>query len=168
MTRYLLDTNIFIQAKNLHYGFDFCPAFWDWLVAQNRAGQVARIEKVADELRAGADELAAWAKARGAAFFLRPDGAVVPALRTVSDWANSNGYQPDAVSTFLQAADCWLVAHALAHDFVVVTHEVPADTIRMIKIPNACIGLDLHCISPYEMLRREQARFVPGPGGEVA
>ena len=29
MTRYLLDANVFIQAKNLHYGFDFCPAFWD-------------------------------------------------------------------------------------------------------------------------------------------
>ena len=28
MTRYLLDANVFIQAKNLHYGFDFCPAFW--------------------------------------------------------------------------------------------------------------------------------------------
>ena len=23
---YLLDANIFIQAKQLHYGFDFCPA----------------------------------------------------------------------------------------------------------------------------------------------
>lgn len=33
MTRYLLDTNIFIQAKNLHYGFDFCPAFWELLNA---------------------------------------------------------------------------------------------------------------------------------------
>ncbi len=28
---YLLDANVFIQAKNLHYGFDFCPAFRDWL-----------------------------------------------------------------------------------------------------------------------------------------
>jgi hypothetical protein len=26
---YLLDANVFIQAKNLHYGLDFCPAFWD-------------------------------------------------------------------------------------------------------------------------------------------
>lgn len=31
MTKYLIDTNVFIQAKNLHYGFDFCPAFWEWL-----------------------------------------------------------------------------------------------------------------------------------------
>ncbi len=35
---YLLDANVFIQAKNLHYGFDFCPAFWDWLVVSNAAG----------------------------------------------------------------------------------------------------------------------------------
>lgn len=25
---YLLDANVFIQPKNLHYGLDFCPAFW--------------------------------------------------------------------------------------------------------------------------------------------
>ena len=30
MTSYLLDSNLFIQAKNHRYGFDFCPAFWDW------------------------------------------------------------------------------------------------------------------------------------------
>mgnify|MGYP001403028963 CR=1 FL=1 len=29
---YLLDANVFMSAKNLHYGLDFCPAFWDWLV----------------------------------------------------------------------------------------------------------------------------------------
>ena len=32
MTAYLIDANVFIQAKNLHYGFDFCPAFWTRLV----------------------------------------------------------------------------------------------------------------------------------------
>ena len=167
MTGYLLDANVFIQAKNLHYGFDFCPAFWDWLVTQNQARRAASIEKIADELLAGGDELAAWAETQGEAFFLRPDNAVVPALGTVSDWAADNGYQPAAVATFLQVADYWLVAHALAHQCTVVTHEVPADTIRKIKIPNACIGLGLHCITPYEMLRLERARFVLGPGEEA-
>ena len=60
------------------------------------------------------------------------------------------------------------MAHALAHDCVVVTHEVPADTVRKIKIPNACVGLDLYCMSPYEMLRRERARFVLERVGAVA
>ncbi|MBN2353724.1 MAG: DUF4411 family protein [Spirochaetales bacterium] len=35
---YLLDANVFMQAKNLHYGFDFCPAFWDWLTRKNAEG----------------------------------------------------------------------------------------------------------------------------------
>ena len=77
-----------------------------------------------------------------------PDDAVLPALRTVSDWASGHGYQPAAVATFLQVADYWLIAHALAHECIVVTHEVPADTTSKIKIPNACIGLGLRCISP--------------------
>lgn len=158
MTDYLLDANVFIQAKNLHYGFDFCPAFWDWLAEQNRAGKVASIEKVADEL-------AEWAAARGAGFFLRPDDTVVHALRAVSDWASTQGYESAAVTTFLQVADYWLVAHALAYDCAIVSHEVPAGTTRKIKIPNACIGLGLRCLTPYEMLRREGARFVLGTTG---
>ena len=39
---YLLDANVFIQAKNLHYGLDFCPAFWEWLAEKNAAGTVCR------------------------------------------------------------------------------------------------------------------------------
>jgi hypothetical protein len=37
---YLLDANVFIQAHRLHYSFDFCPAFWDWLVVKNNKGVV--------------------------------------------------------------------------------------------------------------------------------
>lgn len=168
MTRYLLDANVFIQAKNLHYGFDFCPAFWQWLVTQNDAGSIASIEKVADELFAGDDDLSDWASDRGIGFFLPPDDAVLPTLQTVSTWASTQGYESVAVATFLQVADYWLVAHALAHQFTIVTHEVPADTARKIKIPNACIGLGLRCVSPYEMLRRERARFVLEPARDVA
>jgi Domain of unknown function (DUF4411) len=52
---HLLDANVFIQAKSLHYGLDFCPAFWDWLVEANRQKRAFSIEKVGDELEAGAD-----------------------------------------------------------------------------------------------------------------
>lgn len=43
-----------------------------------------------------------------------------------------------------------------------VTHEVPASSVKRIKIPNVCIGLNLRFMTPYEMLRRERARFVLG------
>ena len=162
MSKYLLDSNIFIQAKNLHYGFDFCPAFWDWLDVKNQEGSVASIDRVQDELHEIQDELSEWAATKGEAFFLAPDDAIVPALSEVSTWASSQNYEPAAISTFLQVADYWLVAHAKAHDFIVVTHEVPSNSVQKIKIPNACIGLTIKCISPYEMLRRERATFVLG------
>ncbi|MGD0441953.1 MAG: DUF4411 family protein, partial [Acidimicrobiales bacterium] len=72
------------------------------------------------------------------------------------------GYEPGAVSQFLQVADYYLVAHALAHGFDMVTHEVAANSVRKIKIPNACIALRVKSMSPYEMLRTEKARFVLG------
>lgn len=159
---YVLDADVFIRAKNLHYGLDFCPAFWDWLIVQNGAGKVASIEKVGDELQAGGDDLSDWADQRGRQFFVSPDDAVLPALGQVSAWATGQNYEPAAVATFLQVADYWLVAHALAHGFTIVTHEVPSASTRKIKIPNACIGLGIVSVSPYEMLRRERARFVLG------
>jgi hypothetical protein len=159
---YLLDANVFIAAKNLHYGLDFCPAFWDWLVEQNGTGLVFSIEKVGDEVQAVADELSTWAAARGEGFFLKPDTKVVPSLAAVSTWATSQHYEMAAISTFLQVADYYLVAHAHAEKHTVVTHEVPAASPRKIKIPDACIGLSIKCMTPFEMLRRERARFVLG------
>jgi hypothetical protein len=159
---YLLDTNVFIQAKNLHYGFDFCPAFWDWLIANNAAQRVFSIEKVGDEIDAGSDDLAVWALERGPGFFLRPDAAILPALGSVSTWATNQTYEPAAVNTFLQVADYYLIAHALAHGHTVVTHEKAQFTKKKIQIPPVCIGLGIKCMTPYEMLRHERARFVLG------
>ena len=159
---YLLDANVFIQAKNLHYGFDFCPAFWEWLIVNNTAKKVFSIEKVGDEIEAGADDLATWAVQRGSNFFLKPDSAMLPALGSVSDWSTSQGYEPAAVNTFLQIADYYLVAYAVAHKHTVVTHEVSSPSAKKIKIPNAYIGLGIKCMTPYEMLRHERARFILG------
>jgi predicted nucleic acid-binding protein len=165
---YLLDTNVFIQAKNLHYGFDFCPAFWEWLIAQNSEQRVFSIEQVAGEIAAGADELSSWASERGSAFFLSADTAILPALARLSAWATSQTFKQSAVSTFLQVADYYLVAHALAHQHTVVTHEVPANSINVIKIPTACIANGVRWMTPYEMLRREKARFILGPQPETS
>jgi len=45
---------------------------------------------------------------------------------------------------------------------VLVTHEVPANSPYRIKIPNVCVGLGVRFMTPYQMLRTEQARFVLG------
>ena len=157
---YLLDTNVFIQAKDLHYGFDFCPAFWEWLIKQNNSGRVYSIEKVSDELSAIEDELADWSEERGYGFFLRPDSTLFAALTTVSEWVMGQMYDQSAVNTFFQKADYYLVAQALSGKHVVVTHEIPSNSPRKVKIPDACIGLGIKCMTPFDMLRTERARFV--------
>ena len=156
---YLLDANVFIQAKNLHYGFDFCPAFWDWLDRGHLDGQVFSIERVRTEILAGDDDLTAWAGDR-TSMFMTAESSALPSLHALSTWAVDAGYEPAAVSTFLQVADYYLVAQAHAGGHVVVTHETVSTSSRRIKIPNACIGLGVTCMTPYEMLRVEHARFV--------
>jgi hypothetical protein len=160
---YLLDANVFIQAKNLQYGFDFCPAFWDWLEQAHGAGRLRSIRQVGDELTGGGDELADWALGREDGFFPAPGAAVLIAAQQVSAWVVQQGYEPAAVNTFLQVADFWLVAAALAGHHTLVTHEIASPSAKKIKIPNVCVGLGVDFMSPYQMLRKEQARFILGP-----
>jgi hypothetical protein len=160
---YLLDANVFIAAKNLHYGLDFCPAFWDWLVEKQSEGIVFCVEKVRDEVQAVADDLSDWIAQRDPSFFLAVDATSFPSLAAVSEWATANRYEQAAVTTFLQIADYYLVAQAIAGQHTVVTHEVPSATTRKIKIPDACIGLGISFTTPFQMLRRERARFILGP-----
>lgn len=159
---YLLDANVFMQAKNLHYGFDFCPAFWEWLVDQNRRGRVFSIQHVAKEISAGKDELSAWAKRRGKSFFLQPDLQLHASLAVVSQWVARQSYHPAAVNAFFQVADYYLVAHAHAHGHAVVTNEIPSNGVKKVKIPDVCAGLGITCMTTYQMLRLEKARFVLG------
>lgn len=66
---YVLDANTLIQAKNEYYAFDICPGFWDWIDTATASGDISSIEPIADELRKGKDDLAAWAAARRGSFF---------------------------------------------------------------------------------------------------
>lgn len=160
---YLLDANVFISAKNLHYGLDFCPAFWDWLVREHQAGNVFTIEKVIDEIKAGQDELASWVLQLPDSFSLKPDASTIQSLAVVARWVNAQAnYSPAAKSMFLQIADYYLVAQALAAGHTVVTHEIPQNSVHRVKIPNVCLGLNIRYMRPFEMLRRERARFVLG------
>jgi hypothetical protein len=81
----------------------------------------------------------------------------------MSTWASSAGYEPAAVTTFLQIADYYLVSQARALQYTFVTHEIVSSTTKRIKIPNACLGLNVRYVTPFTMLRVERARFVIAP-----
>ena len=159
---YLLDTNVFVSAKRDHYGFDFCPAFWEWLDRAHTAGAVASVESVYDELIDYGDQLSDWARERRS-FFLPVTATEVEAVATVNRWANdSPHYDAAAKKEFSSRADSFLIAQALARGDTVVTHEVISDARRRIPIPNAATALGVSCCLPWHMLREEQPRFVLG------
>ncbi|MDA8030475.1 MAG: DUF4411 family protein [Pirellulales bacterium] len=169
MTKYLLDANVFMTASDSHYDFDVCPAFWDWLAVQNTAGKVFSIARVKQELVAKQVRVSRWAQSLGSEFFLDPSEDWQPALDQVATWVRSQNYQRSSVEKFLKMeetspADYYLIAHALHGGFLVVTHEVRANSPTKIKIPNVCDGVSVKVISPYQMLRAEKARFVLDTG----
>ncbi len=80
----------------------------------NAAGRVFSIDKVADEIAAGADELNDWMRQRGRGLFLRTDPQVAAQFGKVSAWVTQQKYESAAINTFFQIADFYLIAHALA------------------------------------------------------
>ncbi len=156
---YALDANVLIEAKNRHYGLDFCPAFWDWILQQYAEGKVLSIRQIKDELMAGDDDLSRWVKEHGE-MFKDMDEQTIGSLSEVALWCVGQNFESAAIGAFLQDADYYLIAYAKAYGHTVVTHEVPSNSKKRIKIPTACTGVNVPYISPFDMLRREQARFV--------
>lgn len=157
---YLLDANVFIEAKRLYYAPDICPAFWDWIAEQHAAGTVYSVDAIRDELMAGGDALADWVKQHDGAFWLPPDAATLASMQAVSAWVRGQRYRRGAQNIFLQGADGLLVAHAHAHRHTVVTLEVVEDGVKQVKIPEACAGVGVRHVNTFKLLRTERARFV--------
>ncbi len=159
MSSYLIDSNTLIEANNRYYGIEFCPAFWDWLVAENRRGKIASINKVAEELSRKNDAVSQWTS-QNKNYFLTPDDEVENTAKRLSDWAHSNNFRLNAISDFLKSADYWLIAFAQVHNCIVVTQEIPSSMYKKIKIPTACEAFKVSWMNTFQMLRIEQPKFV--------
>ena len=157
---YLLDANIFIDAKNRAYGMDFCPAFWDWLLLKHSQEFLGSIDAVKKELLAGQDELSRWAKAAPSDFFQQPTSSGLGVLGQITNYIATSGYPPAEKARFLSKADPLLIAHAKAENHVVVTHEKAAPKSQKIKIPDVCSVFGVDCCSIYDVIRASKARFV--------
>lgn len=113
------------------------------------------------ELNQQNDDLSAWVAANAGAF-LDPDDAVIAAAQRVSAWVQdaARPYLPAAKAEFFAAGDYWLISHALAHNFTVVTHEVSAPQSKgRVKIPDVCNAVGVPHVTPFDMLQSEGARF---------
>ena len=159
---YLLDANVFIEAKRRYYGFDLCPGFWHWLVEAGENEIAFSVDRVRDELIGAGDELEEWVRELDRSFFLPPDQQTLASVAAAVDWTRGQQFRQGAITTFADSADAYLIAHAHAHRHIVVALEQPSDGVKQVKIPNVCVALDVPFVNTFEMLRRERARFILG------
>jgi len=156
----MLDTNIFITSAKRHYGFTFVPGFWDWLIEKNADGVLCSCEPVKLELLEKDDEISVWARREKQLFLEQPptfEQSMIEIATTIAA-----GVFPDtAKAKFLSGVDYQLLAYAKSLGLVVVSHEVSApDKKKDIKLPDACKAVGVECISPFELLKIENAQLV--------
>ncbi len=161
---FLLDANVFIEAKRRYYAFDLCPGFWECLIwHHNGTSRVVSIDRVKDELERGGDDLKAWVTSdMPLTCFARTD--VRPAVEQyalIMSWVqNHNQFFPEAKAEFAASADGWLIAYAKVNSIVLVTHEVLApDARRKVPMPNVCEAFSVAYIDTFDMLRELEASF---------
>jgi hypothetical protein len=168
-TKYLIDTSVFIQAYRAYYSFKLCPGFWESLASLHNQGLIASIDRVFDEICFGdEDELAVWAKNTIPKSFFQStnDSGVIGWFSQIQTWANTQPqFSLAAKSDFADETDAWIVAHAGAKNYTVVTQEVfNAHIQRKIPIPNICKAnpFMVNCVDVYTMLERLGVKFVTG------
>ncbi len=159
---YLLDSNILKEAKNRYYGFGICPGFWEWVRQGSGIALLGSVAKIRDEINDGDenDELRVWINNGQPLEFFAPDAATIDAMKEVTRWVMAQDFDEKNRAAFFAKADPLLVAHAMAHEGTVVTHEsyVPSNS-KKVKIPNVCEAMDIEWINCFEMLKKENASF---------
>lgn len=168
---YLVDSDVFITAKNLYYSFDICPGFWRSVVHHHQAGRVFSIDRVRGELLAGpkTEDLVMWVRGEvPEGFFLQVDtDQVVRAYTDVMMWVQRHPrYFDHAKAKFATGADGWLVAYARVHGATVVTNEQSAPESRKeIKLPDVCDRFGVLRANTFAMLRALHVQFDWGRAG---
>ena len=158
--RYLLDSDVLITAKNLHYNPNFCGAFWKWVAKGHTDQRLFSIDRVRDELLTGKDDdvLHGWAQSASLDGFFLDSKKTAQKWQDLAQWAINKKPQflPAAVTKFLdvKSADAWLIAYAASHpNFVIVTNEQPApESKRSIKLPDAAAAVGVKTVSLFDVL----------------
>lgn len=163
--KYLLDSNIFINAYNLHYHPSYCESFWAWLHNAHQLGCFHSIDKVKEELIkpvGSLDELSQSLRAQMVPdeFFISSltDPEVIPNYAQLIAWAaRHNHYNKEAKETFSDSkyADAPLIATAMTYGYSIVTAEKSSpQSQKSIKIPDAANAHQVKCYTLNEILRR--------------
>jgi hypothetical protein len=147
---YCVDTSFLINGWRKHYRIDVFAPVWDRLDVLIEDGTLLSCEEVYFELARQKDELLEWAKYRKAAF-------QKPTARTIAECKKIMSKYPNFAASggSTNAADPWVIAHAIATESTVVTDETRAPNQRATKpprIPDVCDAMGIRWLPPIDFL----------------
>ena len=161
--KFIIDSNILIESKNVDYGFDICPGFWVLMEKALKEGLVISHAKVRQELMRRKDDLWGWASMFPKECFPKETDEDFAVYRRLCEWARNGEFKQAAIDRFCEVdyADPWICAKAKAEGLTLVTQEVSEPySRRNIQLPDACNAIGVSCCNKYELLRALRARFV--------
>ncbi len=167
MSKFIVDSNFFIQAHRAYYPLDVVQSFWMKIKSLADKEIIVSIDKVHKEIFENSsheDELRNWCESNlEASFFVNTDTVLQNYIAIIS-WVNSmsHHYTPSAIQEFLETdlADPWLVAFAVSNGWTIVTYEKSEPNRKnRIKIPEVCNQFNVRYINTIEMLRELNESF---------
>jgi hypothetical protein len=162
---FLLDSDVFIAAKNAYYAFDICPGFWKCIVRAHAEGRARSIDRIRNELLTGRKEedLVQWVENDlPESFFDESNSAEISiAYADVMLWVQRNPqYFDRAKAKFATEADGWLVAYSMVNGNVVVTNEQPRPESRnRVLLPDVCAQFNVNYGDTFSFMRELAVRL---------
>ncbi len=163
--RFIIDSNVFIDAKNKYYGFDVCPGFWKWLLVKHEEGLLFSIDKVKNDINQGNDTLQKWIQFETPqGFFLGTESITnfeLNEIRTKLEQADIRHDKSNKIDDFMGCSDPYLIAYARMTDYGIITLEKGGINHReKIKIPGVCELFDVpHKTSIFDLLHADKPLF---------
>ena len=163
-TRYIIDSNCFIEASRRYYSMEIAKPFWDALCSFARQGKLLSVDKVLEELKMGNDSLKQWAEVTFRPHFQNTQiNGTLQTYITLMLWAESQTqYNRIAKDRFMEDsnADTWILAYAKTYNCKIVTQEVPSIHVkRNIPIPNVCDAFGIEYCDTFQMLKELNFSF---------
>lgn len=155
MSKYLLDTNIYIGFYERYYRFDIFPRFWQSLIPILNTA-VVMPSVIIDENFQG-KEFLQWLKKHFTGQYIKHRDYAKNWADVIQHIADNEFYSEEALTkdgswTHERIADGWLVAIAKAENYTIVTNEKENTNLhknqpsKEVKIPNIAADLAVLCI----------------------
>ncbi|HDD44544.1 MAG TPA: DUF4411 family protein [Candidatus Desulfofervidus auxilii] len=147
MVKFLFDANAFITPFNIYYHPEIAPGFWLKLKNYFETRNFYTIKKVYEEILEKEDRLSNWMKELPSQKILdsENDAKVMEKYGELSDFLLQEYESEEEVEAFLESADAYLIAHAMAdEEVVIVTFEKYSNSPTTPNIPAVCEKLNFN------------------------